>query len=85
MSTEETPTGAPSASRGYATIVVGTQCCGHFRGKADLVVGYHCERRWPDGRVEIGVLMKRKWLADRKAFEYDPCLGWAKEHWVEWA
>lgn len=85
MSTEETGQSTSSASRCYAAIVIGKQCCGHFRGQADLVVGYHCERRWPDGRVETGVFMKRKWLADRKAFEYDPHLGWAKEHWFEWA
>lgn len=67
-----------------ATITIGPQCCGHFRGQADIVSGYHCERRWQCGRVEKGAYFKRKWLVDRSAFEYDPRLGWAREFWFEW-
>ena len=67
-----------------ACITIGNNAGWRFPGQADLVVAYHCERRYPDGQIERGFFFKRKWLADRAAFNYDPTLGWAKECWFEW-
>lgn len=51
----------------------------HFRGQGDLVVAHHvtCGKRH-------GFFLCRKWLYDPAAFNYDPRLGWACEHWFEW-
>jgi hypothetical protein len=73
--------------------MIGSSClvvlglAGHHFAKGnnpDLTVSRHCERRHRDGRVEKGFFVGRRWLVDRKAFEYDPRLGWAREHWFEW-
>lgn len=59
--------------------VIGESAGYHFNGQADLTVARHvtCGSRQ-------GVFLTRKWLYDRKAYEYDPRLGWAVEHWFEW-
>lgn len=69
-----------------ATIEVNheTNAGGGFRGKSELVLAYQAKRIYPDGRVEKGYLVKRKWLCDRVAFNYDPTMGWAYEFWFEW-
>jgi hypothetical protein len=67
-----------------ARITIGNQAGWRFKGQADLVVAYHCERKWSDGRIEHGFFVRRKWLVDRAAFNYDPTLGWATECWFEW-
>lgn len=55
-------------------------CAGHhFRGKADLQCAFHCT----DGKRK-GYFHKRKRLRDRKAFDYDPRLGWETDCWFEW-
>lgn len=54
---------------------------GHcFKGQADLQVAYHVT----DARGRKGYLMIRKRLIDKKAFEYDPQLGWEVDRWFEW-
>ena len=67
-----------------AAIVIGNTAGHYFAGQADLRVAYHATRTHSDGRVDRGLFVKRKWMADRSAFAYDPSLGWAKEHWFEW-
>lgn len=62
-----------------AEIKIGPVAGSHFRGPADLVVAKHVT---VGGRK--GYFVTRKWLADRKAFEYDPRLGWAYDRWFEW-
>ena len=58
----------------------------HFNGQADLTVSFHCERVDSSGEVlERGFFCVRKWLSSRAAFNYDPNLGWAKEHWFRWS
>ena len=72
--------------RHHASIAIGNyagRCLS--QGKADLVVSYHATRTYPDGRVQQGYFVKRKWLADRAAFNYCPTMGWAYEHWFEWS
>ena len=31
-----------------------------------------------------GLFLRRRWIADWKAYEFDHKLGWAVEHWFEW-
>ena len=52
---------------------------GHRLRPADLTVYRHvaCGERH-------GYFATRKWLANRAAFNYDPTMGWAIEHWFEW-
>ncbi len=56
-------------------MVIGDSAGHHFNGTADLTVSYHVTRTLPDGKVEQGYFLKRKWLAS---------LGWAYDHWFEW-
>lgn len=52
---------------------------GHHLKPADITVARHVtcgERR--------GYFVTRRWLADRAAYNYDPSMGWAMEHWFEW-
>ena len=69
-------------SRG--TIAIGNVAGHHFRGRGDLVVARHATRTCA-GTIERGYFMRRKWLANRAAFDYDPTMGWAYDHWFEWA
>lgn len=67
-----------------STIVIGNVAGHHFRGQGDLVVARHATRI-SAGIVERGYFVRRKWLANQAAFNYDPTLGWACEHWFEWS
>ena len=55
-----------------------------FRPDGSLRVAVHATMTLPDGNKKYGYFWKRKWLADRAAFNYCPLLGWAIEHWFEW-
>ena len=57
---------------------------GGFQTDGSLVVSRHAVRNYPDGRKERGYFVKRKWLADRAAFNQCPSMGWASEHWFKW-
>ena len=67
-----------------AKFAIGGNAWWRFGKDGSLAVAYHVTRTYSDGRIERGYLFKRKWLADRAAFDYDPTMGWAKEHWFEW-
>ena len=67
-----------------AKIAIGNNAGHAFRKRADLQIAYHATRIYSDGRIENGYFFKRKWLADRAAYDYDPRMGWAYEHWFEW-
>lgn len=69
---------------GRKRIVVGNKAGGGFQTDGSLVVAYHATRHFPCGRTESGYFIKRKWLANRSAFNYEPTMGWAYEHWFEW-
>ena len=61
-------------------IILGATAGHHFHGPGDLQVVRHCRRG-----DQHGFLMTRKRLVDRKAFDYDPTLGWSIDRWFEWA
>ena len=68
-----------------ATITISNDCAGGgFQKDGSLKIAYHATRTFGDGRIEKGYFVKRKWLADRAAFNYCPTMGWAYEHWFEW-
>lgn len=60
-------------------IIVGPIAGSHFWGPADLQVAYHVHRG-----ERHGLLMKRKRLVNRSAYQYDPRLGWEVDVWFEW-
>jgi len=66
-------------------ISIGGNAGGGFQKDGSLQVAYHATRTYRDGRVEKGFFVKKKWLANREAFNYDPTMGWAYEHWFEWS
>lgn len=61
------------------TITIGNCAGHHFHGQADLEVVKHCTRG-----TQRGYYHQRKRLVDRKAFAYDPRLGWETDRWFEW-
>lgn len=71
-------------SRRHASIVIGGNAGGGFQSDGSMVCSYHATRTYSDGRTERGYFVKKKWLADRAAFNYSPSMGWAYEHWFEW-
>lgn len=68
----------------YASIAIGNNAGGGFQKDGSLCCAYHATRTYRDGRIEKGYFVKKKWLADRAAFNYCPTMGWAHEHWFEW-
>ena len=76
--------GNSRASHGYASIAIGNNAGGGFQKDGSLQCAYHAMRTYRDGRIEKGYFVKKKWLADRAAFNYDPTMGWAYEHWFQW-
>jgi len=75
---------AESSSRCYASIKIAGNAGGGFQKDGSLQLAYHATRTYRDGRIENGYFFKRKWLANRAAFNYCPTMGWAYEHWFKW-
>lgn len=69
----------------YATLAIGNHAGGGLQPDGALENAYHATRIYPDGRVQRGHYLVRKWLANREAFDYDPALGWAYDRWFEWS
>jgi len=65
-------------------ITIGEYAGHHFNGQSDLTCAYHATRTDCYGNETKGFFLKRRWLFDRAAFNYDPTMGWACEHWFEW-
>ena len=65
-------------------ITIGGNAGGGFQKDGSLTLAYHATRTNSNGTIDKGYLFKKKWLVDREAHDYDPTMGWAKEHWFKW-
>jgi len=70
-----------TTKRGF---IIGNVAGHHFNGNSDMSLAYHATRIDSGGKVTHGYFVRRKWLENRAAFNYDPTMDWAYEHWFEW-